>query len=110
MAIRLRAGRAGMQNLADADFSVRHHQLSALPGERADANQPFRFEDLQHPLQMFVADGKQFFPLGLGQFVRREVRPAGRQEGERTVIGDKMSGEGFFRRAKSLRKQFPETA
>jgi hypothetical protein len=98
-----------MQNLAGANFHFFRHQFAAFPGESADADEPFRFENLQHAAQMFIANRKQTFALGLGEFVGREIRSAGRKESERTVIGGKMSGERFFRRTKTLREQFPET-
>ena len=94
--VRCRAGRAWMENASDFQFRFREHSFDALRREIANADHPFRLENFRDGAQVFVAGGEESGFFRSRQFVRREVFSAALDEGERTIVGDKMSGEVSF--------------
>jgi len=93
IAIRRRAGRAGMQNLAQPWSSRRANFFEPPRGKGPNADRPFRLERRYHGPQVLIALREQSRFFRGRQFVRRAIAAAALQECQRTVVQNEMLRE-----------------
>src|ERR1017187_1329271 len=98
-----------MQNSPDFQFTAGKDLFRTLRCEVANAYQPLRFKHPREFTQMPVASGEQRGLLSDGQFVGCEISSAAFQKSQRAIIHYQMIAKEFFRRAKTLRKESPQS-
>ena len=97
-----------MQDHAGLNLHFFGNQPAVLRGKSADANHPFRLENLKNSLQMLIASLEQPVFFGRGQFVRCPVAAGGFAECQRTIIGHEVFPEEDFGRTKPAGEQLPK--
>jgi len=93
---------------AEFQVLVGQYLAGSVFGESADADDPFRFEDVDDASQVIVTRLVESVSLGRGKFVRRSVAAGFLHEDERAVIGDEMATEEGFGFMPMIRDCAPE--